>query len=435
MTMEGHGAGDLNELSASEIARRVAGGEITAEAVIKDCLVRIKARENVVHAWAFLDPERALGEARAIDGRADKGPLAGVPVGVKDIIDTADMPTEMGSSIYRGHRPGTDASCVAMLRAAGAVILGKTVTCEFAGPVARETTNPHNPAHTPGGSSSGSAAAVADMMCAAAFGTQTGGSVIRPSAYCGIVGFKPSFGAINRTGIKFAAESLDTIGLHTRTIDDVELLLHVLAARKPAPRRADDAPRRIGVCRTYMWDDGEPETRTVIEDAASRLAAAGCDMRDVALPADFADLSQAREVVNDYERARAMADEWNRHRGEISERMRRSIANGLGIPFDDYAAARRAIESCASRLDSVFEGLDALLTPSAHGVAPEGLEQTGHHGFQSIWTMVRTPAITLPTHAAANGLPIGIQLVGRPGDDSDLLATARWVMDRLGRWR
>jgi len=435
MTTEGHGAGDLNELSASEIATRVASGKVTAEAVVIDCLARIETREPTVHAWAFLDPDLAFSQARAIDTRADKGPLAGVPVGVKDIIDTADMPTEMGSSIYRGYRPGTNASCVALLRAAGAVILGKTVTCEFAGPVARETTNPHNPAHTPGGSSSGSAAAVADIMCAAAFGTQTGGSVVRPSAYCGIVGFKPSFGTINRAGIKFAAESLDTIGVHTRTIDDVELLLFVLAARKPAPPRPNDAPPRIGLCRTYLWDHAEPETRTAIEDAASRLAAAGCDMRDVALPADFAELSQAREVVNDYERARAMADEWNRHRGEISERMRRSIANGLGLPFEDYRAARRVIENCASRLDSVFEGLDALLTPSAHGVAPEGLEQTGHHGFQSIWTMVRTPAITLPTHAAANGLPIGIQLVGRPGDDAELLATARWVMDRLGRWR
>ena len=434
MTMDGQGGGGLNELSASEIARRVAGGEITAEAVVTDCLARIEARESTVHAWAYLDADLALGQARAVDGRADKGALAGVPVGVKDIIDTADMPTEMGSAIYRGHRPAADASCVALLRAAGAVILGKTVTCEFAGPVARETTNPHNPAHTPGGSSSGSAAAVADVMCAAAFGTQTGGSVVRPSAYCGIVGFKPSFGTINRAGIKFAAESLDTVGLHTRTIDDVELLLSVLAARPAAPRRADDAPPHIGFCRTYLWDDAEPETHTAIEDAASRLAAAGCEMRDVALPADFADLTHAREVVNDYERARAMADEWNRHRGEISERMRRSIANGLGLAFEDYAAARRRIDDCANLLGGVFEGLDAVLTPSAHGVAPAGLEQTGHHGFQSIWTMVRTPAITLPTHAAANGLPIGIQLVGRPGDDARLLATARWVLDRLGRW-
>lgn len=433
--MIGRDADRLNELSASEIAKRVTAGEITAEAVVTDCLARIEAREDTVHAWAFLDADLALSQARAVDARADKGALAGVPFGVKDIIDTADMPTEMGSEIYCGHRPVADASCVAMLRAAGAVIMGKTVTCEFAGPVARETTNPHDPAHTPGGSSSGSAAAVADAMCAAAFGTQTGGSVLRPSAYCGIVGFKPSFGTINRAGIKFAAESLDTIGLHTRTIDDVELLLRVLSARTPAPPLTHDALPRIGICRTYLWDDAEPESRAAIEDAASRLGAAGCTVRDVTMPRDFAELTPAREVVNDYERARSMADEWNSHREAISKRMQRSIGNGLALAHEEYAAARRCIEECVTRLDEVFEGREALLTPTANGFAPEGLEQTGHHGFQSIWTMMRTPAITLPTHAAANGLPVGIQLVGRPGDDAQLLATARWVMDRLGPWR
>ncbi len=435
MMMEQGSTQGLNERSASETASRVAAGETTAEAVIMDCLARIEARESTVHAWAFLDPDLALSRAREIDARPDKGALAGVPVGVKDIIDTHDMPTEMGSEIYRGHRPAIDASCVALLRAAGAVILGKTVTCEFAGPVARETTNPHDPAHTPGGSSSGSAASVADFMCAAAYGTQTGGSVLRPSAYCGIVGFKPSFGTINRAGIKFAAESLDTIGLHTRTIDDVELLLRVLAARPPAPPRPGDAPPRIGLCRTHMWDDAEPETQAAIEDAAGRLATAGCEVREIDLPAAFVDLTPAREAVNDYERARSMADEWNRHRDGISERMRQSIAHGLEMPFEKYAAARRTIEDCVAGLGRVFEGLDVLLTPTAHGAAPEGLDRTGHHGFQSIWTMVRTPAITLPTHTGPKGLPVGIQLVGRPGEDAALLATARWVIDKLGSWR
>ena len=428
-------AGTLNELSAYKISERVTNGEITAEAVVGDCLARIEARENMVHAWTFLDADLALGQARAVDARTDKGALAGVPFGVKDIIDTADMPTEMGSKIYRGHRPAADASCVAMLRAAGAVIMGKTVTCEFAGPVARATPNPHNPAHTPGGSSSGSAAAVADAMCACAFGTQTGGSVLRPSAYCGIIGFKPSFGAINRAGIKFAAESLDTIGLHTRNVDDIELLLRVLSGRTPAPPRTHDAPPSIGICRTYLWDNAEPETRTAIEDAASRLGAAGCMVGHVTLPTEFAELTPAREVVNDYERARSMADEWNSHREAISKRMQQSIVNGLALTHEKYAAAMRCIERCVTRLDGIFEGYDALLTPTANGFAPEGLEQTGHHGFQSIWTMMGTPAITLPTHSAANGLPVGIQLVGRPGEDNQLLASARWVMDLLGPWR
>ena len=428
-------AGTLNELSAKEISERVTIGEITAEAVVRDCLARIEARENMVHAWTFLDADLALEQARAVDTRTDKGALAGVPFGVKDIIDTANMPTEMGSKIYRGHRPAADASCVAMLRAAGAVIMGKTVTCEFAGPVARETTNPHNPAHTPGGSSSGSAAAVADAMCAAAFGTQTGGSVLRPSAYCGIIGFKPSFGTINRAGIKFAAESLDTIGLHTRNIDDIELLLGVLSGRTPAPPRNHDAAPRIGVCRTYLWDNAKSETRAAIEDAASRLGDAGCMIDHVTLPTRFAELTPAREVVNDYERARSMADEWNSHREAISKRMQQSIVNGLALAHEKYAAAQRCIEGCVARLDSVFEGHDALLTPTANGFAPEGLEQTGDHGFQSIWTMMGTPTITLPTHIAANGLPVGIQLVGRLGEDNQLLASARWVMELLGPWR
>jgi amidase len=231
-----------------------------------------------------------------------------------------------------------------------------------------------------------------------------------------------------------AAESLDTIGLHARTVGDIELLLQVLAAVPPADPRKDDAPPRIGLCRTYLWDDAEPESRAAVEDAAARLADSGCEVRDVTMPEDFAELTPAREVVNDYERARAMADEWRRRRDAISERMRRSIVNGLAMSFADYAAARRTIDDCALRAATLFEDVDALLTPSVHGVAPPGLDQTGHHGFQSIWTMLRTPAVTLPTHAA-DGLPVGIQLVGRTGDDAALLAAARWVLDRLGGWR
>ena len=250
----------LNQLSATEIAHGIAAGKFTAEAVVRDCLDRVAAREPVVHAWATIDPDHALKQARTLDRGPRKGALHGVPLGIKDVIDTVDLPTEMGSEIYKGNRAACDAACVAVARAAGAVILGKTVTAEFAGMFPGPTTNPHNPAHTPGGSSSGSAAAVADHMVPAAFGTQTGGSVLRPAAFCGVVGYKPTFNLINRSGIKFAAESLDTIGLIARTIDDVELVTAAVVGKEPA-RRTLSSPPRLGLCRTPLWDTAQPETK------------------------------------------------------------------------------------------------------------------------------------------------------------------------------
>src|SRR5882762_8940544 len=243
----------LNQLSCTEITQGIAAGKFTAEAVTRDCLERIKVREDTVKAWATVDPEHALAQARALDRGPKRGALHGIPIGVKDVIDTFDLPTEMGSAIYKGNRAACDAACVAVARRAGAVILGKTVTAEFAGMFPGPTTNPHNPAHTPGGSSSGSGAAVADHMVPAAFGTQTGGSVLRPAAYCGVVGYKPTFNLFNRAGIKFAAESLDTIGLITRSIDDLELLTAVLVGRRPGPPRSLDSAPRIGLCRTPLW--------------------------------------------------------------------------------------------------------------------------------------------------------------------------------------
>ncbi len=422
----------LNRLSATETARRVAAGEITAEAVVRDCLARIDEREATVHAWAWLDPEHALSQARALDSGPIRGPLHGVAIGVKDIFDTADMPTEMGSPIYRGNRPSADAACVALARAAGAVILGKTVTCEFAGQAPGATTNPHNPAHTPGGSSSGSAAAVADFMACGAFGTQTGGSVLRPASYCGIVGYKPTYGAFSRAGIKFAAESLDTIGLHVRTVADAALIGAALTRRPPPDLAAIDSSPAIGLCRTYLWDEAEPETRNAVEDAGVRLAAAGARVRDIDLPDGFAAMSGAREAINNYERAQVMAYEWANHRDLIGELLRGSIEKGLEMPTRDYRAALELLRDCRARLDKVFDGIDVILSPSAHGEAPVGLGRTGNHAFQSIWTMLHTPSITLPTHTGPTGLPVGIQLIAPHREDDRLLGVARWVMDRLG---
>src|ERR1700734_635667 len=280
--MDAKVSGPPNQLGAAEVAQKIARGETTCEAVTRDCLARINERDAVVKAWVNFDPELALAQARALDRSQSRGPLHGVPIGVKDIIDTFDMPTEFGSPIYKGHRPPSDAACVALLRRAGAVMLGKTATCEFAGMAPAETTNPHNPAHTPGGSSSGSAAAVADDMVPAALGTQTGGSVLRPSSYCGIFGFKPTYNSFNKAGVKPAAESIDTIGWLARSLDDIELLTAVLRMQTPqASRKMARAPR-IGVWRTDLWDPAQDETKAAVADAAAKLGQAGATVRDVA---------------------------------------------------------------------------------------------------------------------------------------------------------
>ena len=422
----------LNELTATEIAAHIGAGEITAEAVARDCLARIAARESTVHAWATVDAELALRQARALDRVPVRGALHGVPIGVKDIIDTADLPTEMGSPIYRGHRAACDAACVALVRAAGAIVLGKTVTAEFAGMTPGPTTNPYNPAHTPGGSSSGSGAAVADFMVPAAFGTQTGGSVLRPAAYCGVIGYKPTFNLFNRAGIKFAAESLDTIGLITRSIDDLALLTAVLTGTQVAHRTMDSAPR-VGLCRTPLWDTAQPETMHAVEDAAARLAAAGAQVREVVLPAEFAGLKDAaRETINGYERSKGMAAEWASHRELISERLRRVIQHGLDLPYEDYLAALRLAGDCRARLPVVFEQVDVLLAPCVKGEAPPGLGHTGDPGFQAIWTILHVPTMSLPTHEGPNGLPVGIQLVAPRYADERLFASAKWIWERLG---
>src|SRR3984893_13219897 len=346
----------LNELSAAEMAGRIAARAITAEAVIGDCLARIAAREPTIHAFAHVDPELALRQARELDGGPGRGVLHGVPIGIKDVIDTADQPTQMGSPIYRGHRPACDAACVALLRAAGAIILGKTVTAEFAGMTPGPTVNPHNPAHTPGGSSSGSGAAVADRMIPAALGTQTGGSVLRPAAYCGVIGYKPTFGAFNRAGLKFAAESLDTIGLMARSIDDIALITSVLLGRQPGAPAALGAAPKIGLCRTPLWDTAQAETKQAVEDAAARLAQAGAELREVVLPEDFAGLkTAARETINNYERSKSMAAEWAGHRDLISAKLKRCIELGMEMPYQDYMAAIALGETCRARLPAVFE--------------------------------------------------------------------------------
>ena len=421
-----------NKLTAAEAARRIARGQLSSEALVAACLERIAARERDVQAWAFLDPELALKQARALDREKPRSPLHGVPVGIKDIFDTADMPAEYGSPIYRGHRPQWDAACVALLRRAGCVILGKTVTTEFANVHPARTRNPHNRAHTPGGSSSGSAAAIADSMVPLALGTQTGGSTIRPAAFCGTVGCKPSFNSINRAGLKFAAESLDTIGVFARSVEDVALGLHVLSGRAlPDLTPASGRPPRVGLCRTPRWHDADAATHAAIERAAARLSKAGARVGDFELPPGCAQLFDDHAKIMDYEAARALTWEYLNHPEQISATLRPRIEEGWRLPREAYDATRLLARDCRRKLADQMRDYDFLITPSAPGEAPATLETTGSSVFNRVWTLLGVPCMTLPFGAGPNGLPLGVQLVGPFDGDSGLLGWSHWAAGAL----
>lgn len=421
-----------NEITLSEAAAAIAAGDVTSERLVRDCLDRIEARDPVIHAWAYVDPELALAQARACDAAPDRlGPLHGVPIGVKDIIETADMPTGMGSPIYAGNRTLNDASCVALMRAAGAVILGKTVTVEFAGMAPPPTRNPHNPDCTPGGSSSGSAAAVADRMVPAAFGTQTAGSIHRPAGYCGIVGYKPTFGTFNIHGVRPAAQSLDTLGLLTRSLADAEAMSAVLCGRPLVSAGALDRPPVLGLCHTHLWDKVLPETKEAMTEGVAAAEAGGAAVIEFALPDDFAALTHARDVISSFERARATAWEWHNHRDLLSEPLQRTIAKGFGWDYGEYQSALRLAADCRRRLADLLQGTDALIAPLTAGEAPADLSSTGDHAFVGFWNLLHVPSFALPTHTGPNGMPVGIHLVGAHGDDANLSLVAGWLMDRI----
>ena len=417
-------------LTASAAAARLEAGTLSAETLVRNCLDRAEARA-AVKAWVWLDPELALAQARAADRAGRPGVLKGVPVGVKDVIDTYDMPTQHGSPIYRGNRPFADAACVALTRMAGGVILGKTVTTEFANRHPRETVHPHNPAHTPGGSSSGSAAAVADFQVPVGFGTQTGGSTIRPAAFCGVVGYKPSFGEFSRVGIKMQCHNLDTLGIICRSLDDISLMR---AALQVQPRRAVDraaAAPRIGFCRTPSWDHASSDTQALLEHTAARLSAAGATVKETApVPDDFLD---HQHRVFAFEAARNYAYEYEEHGDQMSPALRDGLLKeGRDLPLSAYVEAIETAEAVRARLDNVFGEFDVLLTPSAVGEAPEGLDTTGDARFNAIWTLAWTPCVTLPAGTGKKGLPLGIQLVGPRFRDEALIDAAAWVEARLG---
>jgi Asp-tRNA(Asn)/Glu-tRNA(Gln) amidotransferase A subunit family amidase len=425
---------DLRSLSAREAARQIAERRITAETLVAAYLDRIEAREAVVGAWQYLDREQALAAARRCDAEPPRGPLHGIPIAAKDLIDTMDMPTAYGSPIYRSHRPAADASCVALARAAGAVVLGKTVTTEFATFTPGKTANPHNPGHTPGGSSSGSAAAVADGMAPLAFGTQTAGSVIRPGAYCGCIAFKPSFGLVNRAGVKPLADSLDTIGVFARSVEDAAFFVGVLSERPTLRHLAlPQQALRFGLYRTPVWDEAEPATAAALDAARAALERAGTEVTELAVAAEHQGLSEAQDTIMWFEIVRALAHERLAHSAEISPRLAQLLDAGMAIGADVYDRALAHTAEARAGLNGFFGPCDALLVPAAPGGAPAGLGDTGNPIFNRMWTLLGVPCAALPARWAENGLPTGVQLVSRVGEDARLMACAAFLEQALAR--
>jgi amidase len=420
---------DLFRLTATEAAARIRQGKLTSEALVSSCLERIASRESQVKAWAHLDRDFALAQARECDRAASRGPIHGIPFAAKDIMDTADLPTEYGSPIYKGNRPASDAACVALSRAAGGVLLGKTVTTEFASRFPwGKTTNPHNPRHTPGGSSSGSAAAVADCMVPLAFGTQTVGSVIRPAAFCGCIGYKPSYGEVSTMGVKQNTASFDTVGLFARAVEDLALFRGALTGFAVKPLAAIPINElKIGFCRTMSWDRAEDYTKTFLQQAASALAKAGAKVSDFDLGEPFKDFEAMGRRINDYEFSRALAWERNHHWELLSGFQRDKLAAWLDVSYEQYREALEVLGQCRRYLAQAMKDLDLLLTPSALGEAPVGLTSTGDTSFNILSTWTYTPCVTLPVFTGPSGLPVGIQLIGHRNQDHRLLEGAQAV--------
>ena len=423
-------------------------GVISSEQLVEACLARVSEVDTQVQAWAFLDPDYALAQARALDQLRLEGkpigPLHGVPIGIKDIFDSADMPTENGSVIYAGRTPSRDATVVSMLRAAGAVIMGKTVTTEFAYFSPGKTRNPHNPEHTPGGSSSGSAAAVAASMIPLALGSQTNGSTIRPAAYCGVVGFKPTHGLISRHRVFALSRTLDHVGLFARSVDDIALLAEQLAgydkndpdtrprARIPFVDVAAEEPPlppMFAFIKTPYWERADEDTKEGFAEIIEHL---GAQVEEVELFPSAGEAWQWHETIMGAEMAFNLEREWKNARDHLSERLRTQIERGRQLSALDYQDGLSRIKPIHESFVELFEQrYDAILTPAAPSAAPKGLSATGDPSFCTLWTLCGMPAISLPLLQSANGLPIGVQLVGPRDGDARLLRTARWLAAKV----
>src|SRR5271169_2627528 len=423
-----------HRLAATTLVRLIEEGELTVEAVVESCLARIAEREPVVRAWSHLAGEAALARARKHDRSGKKTLLSGVPFGLKDIFDTADMPTTYGSPIYVGCRPAADASAAALPRAAGGILLGKTVTTEFANRHPGPTTNPHDPGFSPGGSSSGSAAAVADFMVPLAIGTQTGGSVIRPAAYCGVVGFKPSFGLFPPAGMRINTETLDTVGIMARSVGDIALFRAAMMAIPYMPPAMPETAPRLGLCRGPHWDEAQPEGRAVLEAAADRLASAGAAIRETELPPECAGADEIQRTLGAFEGLRNHMPELYRHEALLSARLRdEKIGRGRELTLAAFRNACRGAERARAAVREWVDGFEAILTLPAPGQAPRGLASTGSAVFNALWTQLYMPCLTLPAGHGPDGLPVGIQLVGCRHGDPRLLEVGLWVERQLGQ--
>ena len=421
-------------LGAAEAARRIAAGTLTSEALVAACLERIAARDPEVRAWVRLNADAALAEARARDAEPPRGPLHGIPVGVKDIYDTADMPTEYGSTLYEGHRPVHDSAPVAALRAAGAIVPGKTVTTEFAYLTPGPTRNPHDLGRSPGGSSSGSAAGVADWHVPLAMGSQTGGSTIRPAAYCGVFGFKPTFGFVNIDGVRPLAMALDTAGWFARNVEDLALLGSAVHPLVSAELRPLAEPPRIGIVRTADWERTTGDVRGTVDGIADALANAGCRVAEVEWPEECDGLGTAWEAVIAAGAASALAPEYEQHRDRMGQPIRALIEQGLALTPAERSAAESLALRCRALVSERFADFDAFLTPATGGVAPERLDSTGDPLFNRSWTLLRLPCLAVPAGLDASGLPLAAQLVGRHGADQALLEVAGFVEPVVGEW-
>ena len=439
----------LAQLTAAEAQRRITQGALTSVELVGACLDRIREAEPIVQAWQFLDPEHALAQARAADERRRRGEpvgaLCGIPVGVKDIMDTADMPTENGTVLHKGRTPRDDATVVECLRAAGAVIMGKTVTTECAYFSPGKTRNPHNPEHTPGGSSSGSAAAVAARMVPLALGSQTAGSVIRPAAFCGVYGFKPTHGLIPRTGVLSLSRTLDHIGIFARSLEDVALLGEELVgyderdpdtkprARVPLRAMAAEEPPiepMFAFVKTPHWERVDPDAKDAYGELVESL---GERIEECELFPSAAQAWDWQRLIMETEMAANLEPLWLAGKDKLSERLRGLMERGRETRAVDYQRVLRSLPAVRESFDELFmERYDAIVTPPALGTAPKGLAATGDPAFCVLWTLLGMPAVTLPLMRGANGLPLGVQLVGRRNFDGRLLRTARWLERKLG---
>lgn len=420
----------LNNLSLTELAELRTRGEFDAAALLESCVDRIVSREDDVQAFEYIDIDKLRATPLEATTSLLGTGLEGIPFGVKDLMDTCDMPTGWGSPIYTGRQAGRDAGCVAMLRACGAQVVGKTVTTEFACFFPGKTRNPRNPAHTPGGSSQGSAAAVADCMVPFALGTQTAASIIRPAAYCGVIGYKTSRGAFDLGGICSLSQTLDSLGFFVRNARDLGIIRSALMRGQHVGKSAQ--PARVGLVRTPHWEEASVVAREAVEGAAEKLSRAGVIIEELEVGPDDGALTDSHKVVMAYEAARARIFEYKNYPEQLSQQMISLIETGLALTATEYNNAIALAREWMLWLDDVLVGVDCLISPSTPGEAPAGLDSTGDPVFSRMWTLLGQPSINLPVGEGPNGMPIGIQLIGRNNHDDTLISHAAWMQPLIG---